>query len=107
MRDNPNDPANQSWANRATELSYLGRTGTDSCSTVGAGGWTGCFNQLVSRARAERATDETVNWNQLIDQARQERLQRMDEEIMSEEDNTPLPTASQNPQTPPADTPQH
>lgn len=100
LRDNPNNPANQAWANRATELSYLGRTGAESCSTVGGGGFTGCFNQLVRQARAERATDETVNWNQLIDQARQERLRRIDEQIMSEEDNTPLPTAPQTPQTP-------
>lgn len=91
LRDNPNNPANQAWANRATELSYLGRTGAESCSTVGGGGFTGCFNQLVRQARAERATDETVNWNQLIDNARQERLRRIDEQIMSEEDSEPLP----------------
>src|SRR4051812_1660891 len=35
LRDNPNAAANQSWANRATELAYVGRTGTDSCSTAG------------------------------------------------------------------------
>src|SRR5687768_4628140 len=28
VRDDPDDPARQSWANRARELSYLGRTGT-------------------------------------------------------------------------------
>jgi hypothetical protein len=26
LRDNPNDPVNQSWTNRATELQYVGRT---------------------------------------------------------------------------------
>lgn len=84
LRDDPNNPANQAWANRAIELSYVGRTGTESCSTVGSGGWTGCFNQIVRQARAERATDERINWNQLIDEARQERLRRMDEQIMRE-----------------------
>jgi hypothetical protein len=55
VRDNPNDPQSRSWADRALELSYVGRTGTDSCSTSGPGGFTGCFNQIVSQARAERA----------------------------------------------------
>jgi hypothetical protein len=79
LRETPDDPANQSWANRAIELSYAGRTGTDSCSTVGASGFTGCFNQLVSQARAERAGGDAVNWNQLIEQARQDRMRRIDE----------------------------
>jgi hypothetical protein len=79
LRENANDPVNQSWANRAVELSYAGRTGTDSCSTVGAGGFTGCFNQLVTQARAERASGDAVNWNALIEQARRERMRRIDE----------------------------
>ena len=73
-----NDPQSNSWYNRAIELSYVGRTGTDSCSPVGPGGQTGCFNQLVAQARAERQGSETVNWNALIEQARQERLGRID-----------------------------
>lgn len=84
LRENPNDPSNRSWTNRAIELSYVGRTGTESCSPTGPGGWTGCFNQMVTQARAERAGDERINWNQLIDEARQERLRRIDEEIMRE-----------------------
>ena len=79
LRNNPNDPVNQSWANRAIELSYVGRTGTDSCSTVGGGGFTGCFNQIVTQARAERAGRDEVNWNQLIEQARRDRMRRIDE----------------------------
>lgn len=84
LRNDPNAPANQSWARRATELSYVGRTGTESCSTVGSGGWTGCLNQLVTQAREERRTDERINWNQLIDQARQERLRQQEERILRE-----------------------
>jgi hypothetical protein len=84
LRSDPNDPSNQAWARRAVELSYVGRAGTESCSPTGAGGWTGCFNQMVTQARAERATDERVNWNQLIEEARQERLRRMNEEILRE-----------------------
>lgn len=74
------DPQSNSWYNRAIELSYVGRTGTDSCSPVGPGGQTGCFNQLVAQARAERRGADAVNWNALIEQARQERLGRIDAE---------------------------
>lgn len=85
MRDDPNNPANQAWARRAQELSVVGRTGAESCSTVGPGGFTGCLNQVIQQARAERRTDERINWNQLIDEARQERLRRIEEAIMQEE----------------------
>ncbi len=86
LRNDPNAPANQSWANRALELSYVGRTGTDSCSTVGGGGFTGCFNQIVQQARAERAGRDEVNWNRLVEQARQERLRRIGEVEVEEEE---------------------
>lgn len=85
MRDDPNNPSNQAWQRRAQELSVVGRTGTESCSTVGPGGFTGCLNQVIQQARAERRTDERINWNQLIDEARQERLRRIEEQIMQEE----------------------
>jgi hypothetical protein len=55
LRDAPStDPASQSWAERAQSLEYVGRTGIQSCSTVGPGGWTGCFAKMLSEARAER-----------------------------------------------------
>jgi hypothetical protein len=91
VRANPDDPAGQSWANRAVELSYLGRAGTDSCSPTGPGGFTGCFNQIVQQARAERAGGDDVNWNRLIEQAREERLRRIGEVEVEEasEENRP------------------
>jgi hypothetical protein len=85
LRDDPNAPVNNSWANRATELQYVGRTGIGSCSTVGPGGMTGCYNELVRQARAERAGRDSVNWNRLIEEARQERLGRIDAEAEAEE----------------------
>ena len=78
LRGNPNDPTNQAWAVRATELQYVGRSGIGSCSTTGPGGATGCFNDIVRQARAERAGRDSVNWERLIEQARQERLGRID-----------------------------
>ena len=86
LRGNPNDPANTAWGIKATELQYVGRTGTDSCSTVGPGGMTGCYNQLVRQARAERAGRDSVNWNRMIEQARQERLSKIDAEAAAIEE---------------------
>jgi hypothetical protein len=71
-------PASQSWSNRAMELQYVGRTGTESCSAVGPGGFTGCLTQFINQARAEGRGGPQVNWNALIEQARQERLGRID-----------------------------
>lgn len=55
LRDQPStDPASTSWASKAESLEYVGRTGIESCSTVGPGGFTGCLNQMIAAARAER-----------------------------------------------------
>lgn len=56
LRDGASDdPANMSWAERAQSLEYVGRTGIQSCSTVGPGGFTGCWAEMVRAARGERA----------------------------------------------------
>jgi hypothetical protein len=86
LRGNPNDPVNQAWGARAMELQYVGRSGIGSCSTTGPGGMIGCYNDLVRRARAERAGADDVNWNALIEKARQERLARIDEAQAEEEE---------------------
>jgi hypothetical protein len=85
LRGDPNDPKNQAWATRATALEYAGRSGIGSCSPVGPGGASGCFNQIVREARAERSADPSVNWNALIEQARRERLGKIDEAAEAEE----------------------
>lgn len=85
LRSDPDDPKNQAWAERATALEYAGRSGIGSCSPVGPGGASGCFNQLVREARADRRTSDEVNWNALIEQARRERLGRIDEQAEAEE----------------------
>ena len=90
VRDNSDDPASQSWANRAVELSYVGRGGTDSCSPTGPGGFTGCFNQIVSQGRAERARAGDINWTRAIEQARQDRERRIGEaQVEEDEANQP------------------
>ena len=58
LRDQPStDPASTSWARKAESLEYVGRTGINSCSTSGPGGFTGCLNQMIAAARAERQQD--------------------------------------------------
>lgn len=54
LRETPPDPENESWAERARSLETVGRTGTMSCSTVGPGGFTGCWQQMMDQARGER-----------------------------------------------------
>jgi len=77
LRDNPNDPANQSWTNRATELAYVGRSGTQSCSTAGPGGFTGCLQQVINQAVAERHAAGDVNWTRMVEEARRDREARL------------------------------
>ena len=45
----------ESWAARARSFETVGRTGINSCSAVGPAGHTGCLQQIIDRARAERA----------------------------------------------------
>ena len=44
----------QSWAARARSFETVGATGTNSCSPVGPGGFTGCVNQVIKQAFQER-----------------------------------------------------
>jgi hypothetical protein len=48
------DPESTSWAARAESLEYVGRTGIQSCSTVGPGGVSGCWAEMMRAARDER-----------------------------------------------------
>lgn len=86
LRDNRNEPANQAWGARAVELQYVGRSGIGSCSTTGPGGMIGCYNDLVRQARAERQGADSVNWNALIEKARQERLSKIDQQAKDVEE---------------------
>lgn len=44
----------RSWAERARNLEYVGDAGLSSCTPVGAGGWTGCYQKMLRQAREER-----------------------------------------------------
>ncbi|MEO7410643.1 MAG: hypothetical protein ABIU10_04910 [Sphingomicrobium sp.] len=49
----------QAWAVRARQFETVGATGTNTCSPVGPGGFTGCLGQLTKQAFDER--NEQVN----------------------------------------------
>ncbi|MEA3011182.1 MAG: hypothetical protein QOJ91_2874 [Sphingomonadales bacterium] len=51
-------PDSTSWAARAEALEYVGRTGIQSCSTVGPGGVSGCYNEMVRAWRKDRRTGD-------------------------------------------------
>jgi hypothetical protein len=57
FRGNTDLRDNQSWAANARSLEYVGRTGINSCSTVGPGGFTGCWEKMMRAAREERAAE--------------------------------------------------
>lgn len=71
-------PQSEAWSSKVTAYETVGRFGTDSCSPVGAGGFTGCNQQLVQKARAERKGGADVQMGQLIQKEREKRLATID-----------------------------
>ena len=53
LRETRDQPADMAWASRAESVEYVGRNGTMSCSPVGAGGFTGCTQEMLRAARSE------------------------------------------------------
>jgi hypothetical protein len=53
LRDPAKTPDAVSWSARSAATLSEGKTGTGSCSTVGSGGWTGCWAEQMRKARAE------------------------------------------------------
>lgn len=78
-------PDNTAWSRRVETIRYIGEFGTMSCSPAGAGGITGCTQQLIDAAYADRAEGENVRFSQLIEQARQERLSTIDTDAAAEQ----------------------
>ena len=86
LRGDPNNPRRESWSTRVTALERVGRTGTDSCSPVGSGGFTGCLNQLIGNAYAERAQAQWTDWTNAVADARRERMEGYDAEARAVEE---------------------
>lgn len=71
-------PANDAWNNRVLAYETVGKTGAQSCSPVGAGGWTGCATQLIDKAYAEKESDPSARFGELIAAERSRRLSTID-----------------------------
>ena len=74
----PLDPRNQAWLNRVVAMERVGRFGTDSCSPVGLGGFTGCTQQLLASAKAERRAADKTDWQAMIADERAKRIAGID-----------------------------
>src|SRR5437868_11740519 len=44
----------EAWARKSKVLETVGNTGTNSCSPVGPGGFTGCLTQVIKEARSQQ-----------------------------------------------------
>jgi hypothetical protein len=73
-------PKNEAWNNRVLAYEVVGRQGVLSCSPVGPGGSTGCLNQLIQTAYAEKGIDTQLKFSELIAAEREKRLATIDAE---------------------------
>ena len=80
------DPANSAWARRVERLEMVGAFGTMSCSPAGAGGFSGCTQQMIDAAYADKKEGKDVRFGQLIAQAREDRLSTIDGEAAAEQE---------------------
>lgn len=85
LRGDPNSPKNEPWTERVRAYETVGATGVNSCSPVGAGGATGCLNKLIETAYAEKNSDGSVRFGQLIEEERARRLSTIDEEAAAQQ----------------------
>ncbi len=73
-----NSPQNEAWTNKVLAYETVGRSGAQSCTPVGPGGWTGCASKLIREAYAEKATGTDVRMAELIAAERAKRLSTID-----------------------------
>lgn len=71
-------PQNEAWNNRVLAYETVFDSGTLSCSPTGPGGWTGCTQNMIDQAYAEKRTDASVRFAQLIEEERARRLETID-----------------------------
>jgi hypothetical protein len=78
LRGNNTTPENSAWNNKVLAYETVSKTGTMSCSPVGPGGSTGCLQKLINASYAEKQTDPSVHFSELIEQEREKRLSTID-----------------------------
>lgn len=78
-------PQNTAWSRRVESYKMIGAFGTMSCDAAGAGGWTGCTQQMIEAAYADRSESSKVRFGQLIEEARAKRLSTIDQSAAEEQ----------------------
>lgn len=73
-------PQTQAWAERVERLEMVGKSGIMSCSPTGAGGFTGCTQELIAKAYDDKENASSVRFSEIIAEQRAERLSTIDEE---------------------------
>lgn len=85
LRASPNDPRREAWTARVQSLERVGRFGTDSCSPVGLGGFTGCTRDLIDGYTAEQTANSREDWTNAVEEARRRRVEGFDAAAAEEE----------------------
>ena len=81
---------NNSWAERVESFEMVGDFGTMSCSPVGAGGFTGCTQEMINAAYADKANDAGVRFGEIIAAERAKRLSTIDEDAAAEQERVEM-----------------
>lgn len=71
-------PENDAWNNRVLAYEAVLDSGTLSCSPAGGGGWTGCTRKMIDQAYAEKGSDASLRFGELIAEERAKRLALID-----------------------------
>lgn len=79
-------PQNEAWNSRVLAYETVGKNGTLSCTPAGAGGWTGCVSQMVETAYAEKKSDPSLRFSELIAEERAKRLSTIDQSAAAEQE---------------------
>ena len=78
-------PQNEAWNNKVLAYETVFASGTLSCSPTGPGGWTGCTQNMIDQAYAEKKNDASVRFAQLIEEERARRLSTIDADAEAEQ----------------------
>ncbi len=83
-------PDNKSWAERVESFEMAGAFGTMSCSPTGAGGFTGCTQEMINAAYADKANNAGVRFGEIIAAERAKRLATIDEDAAAEQERVEM-----------------
>lgn len=79
LRD-PASSKSEAWNQKVLAYETVGRTGTMSCSPVGAGGSLGCTQKMIDAAYAEKKQESDVGFTAMIEQERAKRAATVESE---------------------------